>query len=180
MTLGWVICGASVAMGDASKRFMPLIELSAQRLAIAHKVALSKWDSGAAVNDAHREEQVLEIVVQDGEKSGLDSVQVQEFFRAQFEASKLVQYSLLAEWQRQNGAPTHDAVNLAKDVRPQLDEIDKRLIGALKSTVEVRSSKTCPRNLANAVGKYLEAHRLSAESREGIALDRGMASACIR
>ena len=51
----------------------PLVTTSARRLAIAQQVALSKWDSGAAVEDAPREAQVILGSVKAGEARGIDS-----------------------------------------------------------------------------------------------------------
>jgi chorismate mutase len=49
---------------------------------------------------------------------------VSNFFRAQIEANKLVQYSLLAEWHRAGKAPDHTSVNLANAIRPELDRLE--------------------------------------------------------
>ncbi len=45
--------GASLAQQDI-EQFRPLVEISARRLLIGKQVALSKWDSGAAVEDPAR------------------------------------------------------------------------------------------------------------------------------
>jgi len=173
-------CGMKVASGESNHTLQALVDISAQRLEIAEKVALAKWDSGAAVEDAPREAQVIQIAVKDGNALGLDSAQVEAFFRAQIEANKLVQYSLLADWQRQGTAPAHAPVDLVKEVRPQLDEIEKRLIAGLSGTVAARSAKTCHLDVARAVGDYLNAHNLKADSLDAVALDRSMAATCTR
>src|SRR5580704_15707829 len=76
--------------------FQPLVATSSQRLAIAEQVALAKWDSKAPVEDSIREAQVIAEAVRAARLRGLDETQVANFFRAQIEANKLVQYSLLA------------------------------------------------------------------------------------
>ena len=157
-----------------------LVETSAKRLLLARRVALAKWDSGAGVEDAAREERILQAVVKNGNALGLDSAQVGDFFRAQFEAGKLIQYSLLAEWRREGKAPPHTGVDLVNAIRPQLDDIDRQLNEELSATLEKRSHKTCRFDVAMAVGNYLDAHRLRAGSLEAIALDRAMAAACAR
>ena len=118
--------------------------------------------------------------MKDGNALGLDSAQVEAFFRAQIEANKLVQYSLLADWQRQGKSPAHAPVDLVKEVRPRLDEIEKRLIAELSGTVAARSAKTCRLDVARAVGEYLNAHNLKAASLDAVALDRSMAATCMR
>jgi hypothetical protein len=59
MVLAFTMIGTSASRGqDAIHRFHPLVETSARRLLIAEKVALAKWDSGAAVDDLPREPEV--------------------------------------------------------------------------------------------------------------------------
>src|ERR1700756_2482771 len=100
-----------------------LVETSAQRLVIAEQVALAKWDSGTPVEDTSREAQVIASAIREGESRGLDPTSVSNFFRAQVEANKLVQYSLLAEWRRVGKAPDHTSANLANTIRPEQDEV---------------------------------------------------------
>jgi chorismate mutase len=157
-----------------------LVQSSAERLQLARKVAVEKWYSGAPVEDPSREAEVLQKAVKDGNSVGLESTQVEEFFKAQIEANKLIQYSLLADWRRDGRAPAHDAADLVKEIRPQLDEIEKQLILDLKQSVVARSATTCPVDVAKAVGEYLDSRNLKVDSLEGVALDRAMATACIR
>jgi chorismate mutase len=175
-----LIWGMRAASGETDNPLQPLVETSAQRLQIAEKVALAKWYSGASVEDSSREAEVIQKAVKDSESIGLESTQVEELFKAQIEANKLIQYSLLADWQREGRGPEHARVDLVKEIRPQLDEIEKRLIQELKQSVAARSAKTCPANVAKAVGEYLDSRNLKTDSRVGVALDRAMAAACIR
>jgi chorismate mutase len=175
-----LIWGMGMASGETDNPVRPLVETSAQRLRIAERVALAKWDSGAAVEDGPREAKVIQSAVKDGNALGLDSTQVEDFFRAQIEANKLVQYSLLADWRRVGRAPEHAPVDLVKEVRPQLDEIEKRLIAELSGTLSVRSAASCNLDVAKAVGEYIDAHKLKADSRDAVALDRAMAATCIK
>ncbi|WP_260315442.1 chorismate mutase [Silvibacterium bohemicum] len=175
-TLIWGMKTASAATDSIRS----LVQTSAQRLQIAEKVALAKWYSGASVEDASREVEVIQKAVKDGTNAGLESAQVERFFKAQIEANKLIQYSLLAEWQRQGQAPEQAGANLVKEIRPQLDEIEKQLIEELKQSAAARSAKTCPSDVAKAVAEYLDSRNLKTDSREGAALDRAMGSACIR
>jgi|HubBroStandDraft_5_1064220.scaffolds.fasta_scaffold03992_6 chorismate mutase len=175
-----LIWGMGMASGETDNPLRPLVETSAQRLHIAERVALAKWDSGAAVEDGAREAKVIQSAVKDGNALGLDSTQVEAFFRAQIEANKLVQYSLLADWRRVGRVPVHAPVDLVKEVRPQLDEIEKRLIAELSDTLSVRSATSCSLNVAKAVGEYVDAHKLKANSLDAVALDRAMAATCIK
>jgi len=102
----WTICTEGRAYPQNTRdTLQPLVETSAQRLAIAELVALAKWDSGTAVEDAAREAQIIASTTKAAESRHLDAAWVSNFFRAQMEANKLVQYSLLAEWRRLGRAP---------------------------------------------------------------------------
>jgi chorismate mutase len=155
-----------------------LVGASAQRLVIAEQVALAKWDSGTPVEDTSREAQVIASAIREGESRGLDQASVSNFFRAQIEANKLVQYSLLAEWRRVGKVPNHTPVNLANTIRPQLDQVQTTLIAELAETVVIRANASCRTDIAKAVGKYVSAHKDSFSAPEAIALDRAMAATC--
>lgn len=162
---------------NATDQLQPLMETSAQRLAIAEEVALAKWDSGAPVEDAAREAQVIASAVKAGERRGLDQASVSNFFRAQIEANKLVQYTLLASWRRLGKAPDHSPVNLAT-IRSGLDQLETELITELANTAGIRASASCRVDIAKAVGKYVSAHVNSFDPLKAIALDRAVAAAC--
>ena len=164
---------------SAADQLKQLVEISAQRLAIAGQVALAKWDSGAPVEDGSREDHVIVSVTKAGQSRGLDPTSVSNFFRAQIEANKLVQYVLLAEWRRVGKAPDHTPVDLASTIRPELDELDKALIAELQKSAAIRANASCRTDIAKAVGKYVSAHKNSLEPLNGIALDRALATACV-
>jgi len=173
------IWGVAIARAEMDS-MSSLVNTSAQRLQLAEKIALAKWDSGAAVEDASREAQVIQRAVNDGTEKGMDAGQVKDFFKAQIEANKLVQYSLLADWRRKGKAPSHTPVDLVKEIRPQLDEIEKQLISELKETSAERSNRTCRADLPKAVGKYLAAYNVNVNSRTAVALERSLAATCIQ
>ena len=159
-------------------RLQPLVEVSAQRLAIAEQVAFAKWDSGTPVEDTSREAQVIVNAMNEGKARGLDQDSIASFFKAQIEANKLVQYSLLAEWHRVGKAPDHTPVSLAKTIRPKLDQVETQLIVELAATVSLRASPSCQADIARAVGKYISTHENDFTPLKGIALDRALAGAC--
>jgi chorismate mutase len=163
---------------SAADRLQPLADISARRLAIAEQVALAKWDSASAVEDTVRETAVIARAVADGESKGLDRRAVANFFRAQIEANKLVQYSLLAEWHRNGSAPAHQSIDLTGTIRPQLDHLQTELVQALANTSGARASETCPADIANAVKTYLASHQYDIGPLRVIALDRALAATC--
>lgn len=173
------IGGNGIAGGqNAIDRFQPLVEASAHRLDIAEQVAFAKWDSKAEVEDASREAQVMAGAVKEGESAGLDRTFVANFFKAQIEANKVAQCSLLADWYRAGGAPAHVPANLATGIRPKLDRLQTELVGELASTVSIRARASCHADIAMAIGKYLSTHKQNSGIRQAITLDRALAAAC--
>jgi chorismate mutase len=172
-----VNAGATDHSQRAEEQLQRLVETSAERLAIAEQVALAKWDSGAAVEDEAREAKVISDAVKLGEARGLKSDEISQFFRAQIEANKLVQYSLLADWRRIGKAPEHQPVSLAS-LRPRLDQLELAMIDELSGAATIRANPSCNSYIARAVGKYVSAHGTQIGSLKAIALDRALAATC--
>lgn len=173
----FTIVGAATMSGQSAiDRLQPLVETSARRLVLAKQVAFAKWDSRAPVEDPTREAQVIMSAAKVGESKGLNRTFVSDFFAAQIEANKLVQYSLLAAWHRAGGAPKHQPISLTDDIRPQLDQIEAALIAELVETKDIRTSASCQDATAKAVATYL-AHR-PLGSLLAVALDRALEANC--
>jgi chorismate mutase len=156
----------------------PLVEASARRLAIADKVALAKIRSHTAIEDSHRENVVIASAVEEGRAKGLAEASISRFFGAQIEASKLVQYSLVARWNRSGVLPEEEAVSLTDVIRPSLDQIQTGIIDQLAATASIRSRATCASDIAKAIGEYNSKHRKDFDTLHAIALDRSLAAAC--
>ncbi|HTF63164.1 MAG TPA: chorismate mutase [Edaphobacter sp.] len=179
MIIAFTIIGTSAARGqDAIDRLHPLVETSARRLLIAEQVALSKWDSGTAVEDLPREAQVIRDAVREGNSKGLNPTSVSNFFKAQIEANKVIQYSLLADWRRSGRAPTHASIDLVATIRPDLNRVQTALIAELADTVAIRAGTTCRADVAKAIGKYILEHKHEGRPLQSIALDRALAASC--
>jgi chorismate mutase len=163
---------------SAVDQLQPLVETSAHRLALAKAIAAAKWESGTAVEDRAREERVIADAVKEGESRKLDATSVSNFFKAQIEANKVIQYSLLADWHRAGGSSFHSPGNLVTTIRPQLDQLQTALIAELSDTAAARAASTCPANVAQAVGKYVSMHEQYAGVLYRISLDRALAAAC--
>jgi hypothetical protein len=116
--------------------------------------------------------------VKKGESRGLNLTFVSNFFKAQIEANKVVQYSLLADWRRSGRAPVHAPIDLVGTIRPELDALQATLIVELRETTAIRASTTCPADVAKAVGKYVLVHKQSFGSLQAMALDRALAATC--
>lgn len=177
--IAWVIVAELAAYPQGALDPMrQLVETSARRLTIAEQVALAKWDSGSAVEDTAREAQVIASATKAGEAMGLDREDVTNFFRAQIEANKLVQYALLAEWHRAGKAPTHKPIDLKDTIRPELDQLETELLKELARTKELRAGSTCSTEVAEETGRYVSTNKGNFKEVEAIALDRAMAQTC--
>jgi chorismate mutase len=162
----------------AGGQLQSLVEISAHRLNLAQEVAFAKWDNGTAVEDPPREQHVIASAVAEGKTEGLDPMVVSGFFRAQIEANKVVQSSLLSSWHKAGKAPDHQSKDLTTTLRPQLDAIQKQLIEELVSTAPVRASASCRLDLASAVSGYLATHQLNPTDVQATALKQSLAAFC--
>ncbi|MEZ1316226.1 chorismate mutase [Pseudomonas fluorescens] len=140
----------AVASAPPPASLQTLLATMNERLNIAQSVALSKWDSRTPIQDSAREAQVIANARKQAISRKLDPDEVAELIAAQIEASKLVQYGLLAQWQAAGKAPDVPRPNLTRDVRPQLDEVQKRLLQAYAGFAPYRTDPNCAQWLAKA------------------------------
>lgn len=173
-----VASGAQPQDRTSAEQFGPLVDASAKRIEIAEQVAFAKWDSHRPVEDRRREEEVISAAVAEGVPRGLDREFVVQFFQAQIDANKSVQYALLSEWRRLGGAPHHPRVDLSRTVRPELDSIQSRLIDELVPIRDLRGSPYCGPGLSSAIVSYLSRHQ-NVTPVEASALQRSLAPVCL-
>ncbi|MCK6187055.1 chorismate mutase [Pseudomonas sp. EYE_354] len=133
----------------------PLLDSIAERVSIADQVALSKWDSRKAVEDRAREQDVIASVRAQAANYKLSPDVAEQFFAAQIEANKLVQYTHLSDWHWQGKAPDAPRPDLVGQIRPQLDQLQKRLLQQLADFSPERSNPACPQWVAQAVHEPL-------------------------
>jgi chorismate mutase len=179
-TLGFAAmmsCFAPSAMAASpAESLEELIDAAAYRLSIADQVALTKWDSRKPVEDLPREKVVIDKAVEQATSHGLSTGRTADVFADQIEANKLVQYELLALWERVGNAPADPRPDLVRDIRPRLDVLQGRLINGLIETSTLAARADCPRVVANSVGIYINSKRL--DTVHAIALDRATARFC--
>lgn len=162
-----------------SPDFSKLVEFSATRLDISSKVALTKWDTNAPIADPPndpREAQVIAAAADEAGRRGLSSDLASAFFADQIEASKLIQFVLMANWRRSGEVPSTPRADLKTELRPALDKLRSRFIDELLATQKLREAPDCKRQLARATAAHAQAHRLT--PLYTVALDRGLARAC--
>lgn len=75
-------------------------------------------------------------------------------------------------------ATNHSPVNLVRTIRPELDQLETKLIRELTESRAIRDSVSCRTRIAEVVGKYVSAYKDSLTSLRAIALDRALAAAC--
>jgi len=105
-----------------------LVDAVSERLAIAISVAASKRASGSPVDDPVREAQATEAFLALVTPQGIPEREAREFIQAQFEGSKLIQRTLLQQWEsRPTTVPVGNPPNLATQVRPAIDAATENL-----------------------------------------------------
>lgn len=146
---GLVVFGLLAGGAQADVRTAPpasmqaLLQTLNERLDIADQVALTKWDSGKPIQDSVREAQVIESVRKMAAATQVDPDEAAELFAAQIEGNKLVQYGLLAQWQSAGKAPDTPRPNLVTAIRPQLDELQVRLLAQFGAFTPMRKDPNC-------------------------------------
>lgn len=126
---------------DARLAVDHLLQLVDERLAVAPDVAMAKWNSGDAIEAPQREAQILDRVVVDAAQAGVDESFAQAFFQHQFDASKVIQYRLHDQWERESRPPFDNPPDLAEDVRPVLDRLTPQLIDALRDFQRIATNE---------------------------------------
>jgi chorismate mutase len=167
----------STASAPDAKTFRPLIELTVTRLSIAKQVALVKWDSGSAIEDLPREEEILAAARLEARDAGLSDQEATHFFSDQIEANKLVQYGLHEQWRRIGRAPDEPRANLTRDIRPKLDRLQKEFLKVLVLTRDLRTEPGCSEKLARETQLYVTSRAL--EPLYGVAVGRALARVCV-
>lgn len=180
-TVFCLMAGAAAQSTASAQRadFSKLVNLSATRLEISRKVALTKWDTGHPVSDPPgdpREKAVIDSAAAEGVDRGLSSELVTAFFADHIEASKLIQIGLIANWRRTGQVPTEPRADLAAELRPALDRLRSLLLEELNATQTLRAQPGCKTQVAIAAAAHAKAHGLTPLF--AVALDRGLARVC--
>jgi len=97
-------------------------------------VALYKRAHQLPVEDLKREQTIIDRVASNAGQLGIDPATTQTFFHAQMEIGKQLQHSWLQRWQQQPPQELQ-VMDLAKEIRPRLDEINARMLISLKAAL---------------------------------------------
>ena len=170
----WVL-----AQAQRADTFAKLVDLSATRLDISRKVALTKWDTKQPIADPPsdpREQQVIAAASEEARSRGLSGDLAAAFFADQIEASKLIQFTLMANWRRAGQVPSDPRADLKTELRPALDRLRSQFIDELIATQRLREAGDCKTLMAKAIADHVQSRRLM--PLEAIGLDRGLARVC--
>lgn len=113
-----------------------LLELINKRLEIAPLVAKSKWNTKLPINDSIREKIILDTVEAKAVKLGINKYFARDFFQAQFDAGKRIQFQLHKKWKNESQPPFNPTINLANEVRPTLDSLTPLILLELKKILD--------------------------------------------
>jgi chorismate mutase len=109
-----------------------LLDLMRQRLLLMHDVARWKWNEQRPIADPEREQALLAGVERQASQLGVDPALARRFFAAQIEAAKLVQEEDHQRWRNEKQGRFTDVPDLAKELRPRIDDLNSRLLATLK------------------------------------------------
>lgn len=120
-----------------------LLQLQSDRLALMPEVAKAKVSLNLPVDDAKREEALLQAAEVDAGKNGLDPAFVRDFFKAQFAAAKAVQERAMKTLPRPE--PTEQGMKQAgeqmEQVRTKINAINVKLISALAKAKNIPAAE---------------------------------------
>lgn len=127
------LLGATLLLAGCASPDSQLASMAKERLSLAPDVAWYKHQRDIPVCDPARETAQLQTVVAAGQAAGLQPEMVRRFFAGEMEASRRIQWEWIHAW-RKNLAPPPDGPvrDLATDLRPRIDDINRRQIEALR------------------------------------------------
>lgn len=160
----------------APAALQPLLATMNERLYISELVALTKWDSGKPIQDSARETQVIANAKKEARQRKLDPDDVADLIAAQIEASKLVQYGRIAQWQAAHRAPDTPRPDLDKQIRPKLDKLQNVLLQQYADFLPWRKDPNCPdwlaRERSTLIKDYLHGQAMIRATGELCIVDR--------
>jgi chorismate mutase len=160
----------------APVRLDGLTELVIRRIEVGDEVAASKYFSGKPVEDPVREQQIIDSVRQSAVQLGIDPDSTADFFRAQIEASKVVQRGLLAKWAADPSSAPTSGPDLDA-VRHELDELTTGLLTELVRVDHLRhAGLACDISLLVATTTGSIEHHFDRLHRQALAV--GTATVC--
>lgn len=133
-------------------------DLMVHRLALMELVAADKWRRGTPIVDAGREQRVIDAGKHVAMEAGLDPETVEPFIRAQMEAAKALQVSLVDDWEQGARPPPAQAPNLATVTRPAISaatsDILRQLVRVLPLLQDTRTQAVLVNTVTGGAAQY--------------------------
>ncbi len=115
----------------ANAAFSDLVDLVEERLALMYPVAKYKWRNNMPAEDFEREEDLLDLVIEEGGRRGLSASLVESFFVVQLEAGLQLQEHYLAGWSAESPENFENVPDLEGELRPELERIARAMVAQL-------------------------------------------------
>ena len=125
------------AESDLEAKKDQVFDLIAQRLAYMEDVARYKVKNDLPIDDAKREEIVVENAKSSASEVGLNPTSIEGFFKAQIAAAKAIQYRARAQWIVKEAEIDEPTKDLDTEIRPALLILGEEIIDALKLYLEL-------------------------------------------
>ncbi|MFV9456857.1 chorismate mutase [Rhodococcus sp. NM-2] len=151
--------GGAVPAGAQTRPLEPIARAVSLRLATADAVAAAKWGTPSPIDDPAREAQVLGAVATQAADEGLSAGRVQQIFRDQIEANKVVQRALFGWWSVAPGAAPTVRPDLTQ-VRPVIDRQNTDILLQLRAQEAVLAGPGCVPALVDAAVAVAAEQRL--------------------
>lgn len=152
------------ARGAESDAFAGLFSLMSERLSYMEDVALYKARNHLPVEDVAREAVVLADADVLARSEGLNAATMQQFFIAQMNAAKAIQFryraALLA------ASPPDRTVDLAEQIRPSLDRLGSDIVRRFAQTL--RAGHSLDESHRTEFATFLNSAYLSAADRDSL------------
>lgn len=143
MTLGFVpMLGVSkqsqqVVVED-QKQLGTIASLMVERMELSKDLAIYKWNHTLPIDELESEKAFLAQLLEKATSSNLDPKFVQSFFRAQIEASKMINIENFENWVNTN-IHKHEYSPNSAVLQKKIQEIDEKLFVTLKDVYVVLS-----------------------------------------
>ena len=173
--LGMLAASGTVPASAQTRLLQPIALAVSLRLATADTVASAKWGTPSPIDDPAREAQVLGAVATQAADEGLSAPRVQQIFRDQIEANKVVQRALFSWWSVAPGAAPTVRPDLAQ-VRPVIDRQNTDILLQLREQEDLLAGPGCVPALADAAVAVAAEQRLDALHQATLA--RALESIC--
>jgi chorismate mutase len=150
---------APPSRADNPSPLFALVDAAAQRLQTAEPVAAVKYQTGGAVDDPAREQQVIDSVTAAAAARHIDTGYVRDIFRNQMDATNAIEHARFADWKLDPGAAPATAPDLSAS-RATIDQLNRAMINEIAAQWELLHSPGCGADLEGAKSAVIATRQL--------------------